>query len=76
MDGSVTETMENEADICSLCGEPSADKIPHPIHWPGEQRPDSELVHAECEQEECRRAHAALSQAQREAFLREISRYG
>lgn len=67
---------EESDDICGLCGEPGADKIPHPNYWPGEQRPGSELVHAECEQEECRRAHAALSTAQREAVLRSISRFG
>ncbi len=44
-------------DVCGLCGEPGADKIPHPNHWPGERRPDTDLVHAECESEECGRAH-------------------
>ena len=67
---------ENEDDICGLCGEPGADKFPHPIHWPGEQRPESKFVHADCEQEECRRAHAALSDSQRDSFIREISKYG
>lgn len=66
---------ENE-DICGLCGEPGADKIPHPEHWPGEQVPDTELVHQECEREECRRAHAALSEEQRRAVIRSISKYG
>lgn len=59
-------------DICGLCGQPGADKIPHPVYWPGEQRPETELVHAECEQEECRKAHADLSDLQRAAFLRSI----
>ena len=57
-------------DICGLCGLPGADKYPHPIHWPGEQVPDTELVHADCEQEECHRAHAELSDEQRKSFLK------
>ena len=44
-------------DICGFCGEAGADKIPHPVRWPGEQSPNSEFVHAECEQTECARAH-------------------
>lgn len=63
-------------DICGLCGEVGADKIPHPNHWPGEQRPDSELVHAECEQDECARAHAHLSDDERRQVIRSISLYG
>lgn len=59
-------------DICGFCGEPGADKIPHPIRWPGERNPESALVHSECEQEESKRAHAMLTQEQREAFLRSI----
>lgn len=59
-----------EDDICGLCGETGADKMPHPIHWPGERVPETDIVHAECEQEECRRAHAALNTQQRERFLR------
>lgn len=59
-------------DICGLCGDPGADKVPHPLRWPGERAPDTELVHAECEHEECGRAHAALSQEQRESVLRNI----
>ena len=66
-------TDHDSEDICGLCGEPGADKFAHPVHWPGEAVPDSELVHAECEDAECRRAHAALSQAQRDAVLRDIS---
>lgn len=61
-----------EEDICGFCGEPGADKIPHPVHWPGEQSVDTEFVHAECEQEECGRAHAALSDREREEFLRTV----
>jgi hypothetical protein len=59
-------------DICGLCGLPGSDKLAHPIHWPGEQVPDGPFVHAECEDEECRRAHACLSQDQRDRFLRSI----
>lgn len=47
----------NEEDICGLCGLSGADKIRHPIHWPTEQIPNTEFVHASCEDEECRRAH-------------------
>ncbi len=66
------ETIQDD-DICGLCGLPGADKFKHPVHWPGEENPDSKLVHAECEQEECRRAHSLLSDRQRESFLRSIS---
>lgn len=59
-------------DLCGLCGEPGADKFAHPVHWPGEQVPGSPLVHAECESAECQRAHAALTQEQRERFLRSL----
>jgi len=63
---------ETEKDVCGLCGEPGADKMAHPMHWPGEQVPDGRFVHAECEEEECRRAHALLSDKQRADFLRGI----
>ncbi len=63
--------MDNE-DICGLCGKPGADKYAHPVYWPGEQIPDGPLIHEACEDEECRRAHAALTDRQREAFLRSI----
>jgi len=59
-------------DICGLCGKPGADKYAHPIHWPGEQVPDGPLVHAACENEECRRAHSLLSDKQQADFLRWI----
>lgn len=59
-------------DICGFCGEGGADKMPHPVHWPGEESAGTELVHAECEREECARAHSALSQRQRDDFLRSI----
>jgi len=71
-----TAAEENEDDICGLCGEAGADKIAMPNYWPGQQRPEGELVHQVCEDEECRRAHAELTTEQREAVLRSISRWG
>jgi hypothetical protein len=69
------ESQDEEADdICGLCGEPGADKEPHPLYWPGERRPDTALVHAECEHQEQGRAHAALTPAQRDAVLRDARR--
>lgn len=62
--------VKQSENICGLCGKPGADKIPHPIHWPGERVPDTEYVHADCESEECGRAHAALTDDQRKAFLK------
>lgn len=61
-----------DLDICGLCGEPGADKYAHPIHWPGERVPDGQFVHADCEDEECQRAHSMLSDKQRKSFLRGI----
>jgi len=49
---------DREDDICGLCGDPGADKFPRPKHWPGEKVPNTALVHAKCEEEECRRAYA------------------
>ena len=63
--------MEDE-DLCGLCGEPGADKVAHPIHWAGEQIANTPYVHAECESNECGRAHAALSDKQRRDFLKTI----
>ena len=64
-------------DLCGLCGQLGADKMAMwtggGIYWPGEIRPDTEFVHAECEEEETRRAHAALSQKQRDAVIRAAS---
>ena len=62
----------SEKDICGLCGLSGADKIAAPIHWPGERIPDGPLVHDHCEEYECRRAHAQLSEAERIQFLRTI----
>ena len=63
---------EIDEDICFLCGKPGADKVAHPVHWPGEEGAAGTLVHEACEDEECHRAHAALSDNQRKAFLRSI----
>lgn len=57
-------------DICGFCGLPGADKIPHPIQWPGEESAGTEYVHAACEDAECKRAHALLTDKQRIEFLR------
>ena len=69
--------MSDGQDICGLCGEPGVDKMARwtggGIYWPGEARPDTELVHQWCEQEETRRAHDALSQAERDAVIRYVS---
>lgn len=63
-------------DICGYCGQPGADKMAlwtgGGIYWPGEFRPETELVHQECEQAETARAHAALSDEERARFLRSI----
>ncbi|MCA9340283.1 MAG: hypothetical protein KDA17_05195 [Candidatus Saccharibacteria bacterium] len=63
---------EQDTDICGLCGEPGADKIPHPVYWPGERRPGSEFVHADCEDMACIEAWGLLSETEREMFLRTI----
>lgn len=63
-------------DICGFCGESGADKIPRPVRWPGKQSAGTELVHQECEREECKRAHAELPDEQRQEFLRSVSKYG
>ena len=63
-------------DICSLCGQSGADKIPMPRYWPGQERPSSEFVHAECEDLECQRARAELTEEQREEVLKQIMRHG
>lgn len=59
-------------DICGFCGLPGADKVPHPVRWPGEESAGTELVHTECEDAECLRAFEALTPKERAAFLRTI----
>jgi hypothetical protein len=70
-------TSEVDEDICGLCGLPGADKMAlwtgGGVYWPGERKPDAEVVRAECEQEETRRAHSMLTQAQRDAVIRSVS---
>jgi hypothetical protein len=61
--------MNESNDICGLCGQPGADKIPHPIYWPDEKIPDTDLVHAECESAECERASALCQGKARDEFL-------
>lgn len=63
---------DKQEDICGLCGRYGADKIPHPVYWPGENAPGTEYVHATCEDAECRRAHSMLSDRERERFLSTI----
>ena len=64
----------DEDDICGLCGLPGADKISQPVYWPQERRPDTDLVHAECEREECERASILCQGREREEFLDNIMR--
>ncbi len=65
-----------EEDICGLCGEGGADKLPHPCYWPTEQRPGTKLVHTECENDECERAfneyHEQVGDDGIKRFLRTI----
>lgn len=68
---------DDDLCLCGLCGLPGADKMAcwtgGGVYWPGEQRSATELVHSECEQAERKRAHAALSPAQREQVLRGLT---
>ena len=59
-----------EDDICGFCSQPGADKIPHPVRWPGEESAGTRYVHATCEDAECHRAHSLLTDKQRADFLR------
>lgn len=71
--------MDNEQDICGLCGEPGADKIAKyaggGVYWPEERMPESEYVHSECEREECQRASDLIQGERRDRFLRECARF-
>ena len=58
-----------EADICGFCGKAGADKVPHPVRWSGEESAGTDFVHEACEDAECGRAHACLSDQQRRADL-------
>jgi hypothetical protein len=66
------DDLAKDEDLCGFCGRPGADKVPHPVLWPGEQRAGTEFVHATCEHAECGRAHAVLTDKEREAFLRTL----
>jgi hypothetical protein len=72
--------MDDPEDICGLCGLPGADKMARwtggGVYWPGEIRPETEVVHAECEHMETARAHAALSPKQREAIIHRLIKDG
>jgi len=63
---------EEAEDICGFCGLVGADKIPHPVRWPDEESAGTELVHANCENEECVRASAMITGQRRIDFLRSI----
>ncbi len=69
---------DENRDLCGLRGLPGADKMATwtgaGVYWPGERRSETELVHQECEQEETRRAHSELSQAERDRFLDDVIR--
>ena len=56
--------------ICGFCGKPGADKLPHPVRWPGEDAPGTDYVHKECEDVETKRAHSLLTDEQRKEFLK------
>jgi len=64
---------ELDEDICGFCGQPGADKVPHPMRWPGECSAGTPYVHASCEDEECGRAHRQLSDMERKSVLRSLS---
>ena len=70
-------TCDSHEDICGLCGRPGADKMAiwtgGGVYWPGEQQPDTDVVHQACEQEETQRAHEALTQSQRDDVLRSVT---
>jgi hypothetical protein len=65
--------VEPECDLCGLCEEHGSDKMAlwtgGGVYWPGERRPETRMVHAECEWNETERAHAELSPERRRAFL-------
>lgn len=71
-----TEVSPEESDLCGLCGLPGANKIPSPMLWPGQRSPNGPFVHDYCENAETSRAHANISQAQRDAFLLDIIHKG
>lgn len=82
LDGGLLEFIEKAAvkrhreahqdSVCGLCGQPGANKVPHPIRWPGEAIPATAFVHAECEQKECERARSQMTEQQARDFLKSI----
>ncbi len=58
--------------ICGLCGQDGAEKKAAANHWPGEQIPDKPMVHSKCEWDEAFRAHEALSEYERDEYLRSL----
>ena len=72
--------VSEDEGICGLCGQPGADKVAKwtggAIYWPGEERPEGDMVHLDCEKEECRRAYSQLSQPQRDRVIDDARRYG
>lgn len=56
-------------NICGLCGHGGADKVPHPVYWPGETKPTAKYVHAACEEYEAWIAHGRLTLEERTKFL-------
>lgn len=62
----------DDEEVCGLCGHPGADKVPHPVYWPGEKVPHSKYVHAACEEEESARAMSRMTLDERRAFLQSL----
>ena len=58
------------SDVCGFCDQVGADKVPHPVRWPGEESAGTPYVHEACEDAETHRAFSMLSDRQREEFLR------
>ena len=70
-------TKNDDEDVCGLCGQPGADKMAlwtgGGVYWPGEMIPDTDMVHQSCEQAETARAHAELTQQQRDVTIRAMT---
>jgi hypothetical protein len=59
-------------DICGYCGKPGAVTLPDVVRWPRQKAPGSEFVHASCQSQERRRACEVMTEAERDAFLRDV----
>ena len=55
-------------DICGYCGKPGAEKLPL-CSWPNQDDPQSEYVHAECENKAAQEAMDACSQQERDNWI-------